>query len=79
MNRSGGERDLVEPEGVNAGSGDRPPEGDAAGLEVRSGGAPEKADEQSQPPPASELIGPPHADDEAPGSEPAGRLGPESP
>lgn len=41
------ERNLVEPEGVNAGSAKSTVEGDAPHGDVRSGGHPEQAEEQA--------------------------------
>jgi hypothetical protein len=67
------DQDLVEPEGVNAGSGGAGSDRRAARGDVVSGGSPERADEQSRPPPAAELLGPPQDDDEALGSEPVGQ------
>jgi hypothetical protein len=62
--------DLVEAEGVNAGSGDPEPTGPAG--DVLAGGRPESADEQARPAPAQTVLGPPDEDDESYGSEPIG-------
>ena len=44
-----GERDLIEPEGVNAGSADSAAEaGPAPDSDVRSGGHAERADDQAE-------------------------------
>ena len=69
----GADRDLVEPEGVNAASDqgirERPGGGDPV-----PGGAPERAEEQQRPEPSGHLLGSP-ADPDMPqayGSEPVG-------
>jgi hypothetical protein len=70
---TGGGRDLVEPEGVNAGSREMlrdEPGGEHGKRDVLSGGAPEK---MTQPPPPSELLGPPTEEDTAYGSEAVGQ------
>ncbi len=70
------ERDLVEPEGVNAGSDRamRDPGGGgdpAQGGDPVAGGDPAKAPEQEPPAPAEALVGQPDLDtDEAYGSLP---------
>lgn len=62
------DRDLVEPEGVNAGPRDG---GDGDPV---PGGAPERAEEQQRPRPVGEALGAPPQPDTAPvyGSEAAG-------
>jgi hypothetical protein len=70
-NGTGGGRDLVEPEGVNAGSREMLLDEPAADRDVLSGGTPDKL--LGQPPPPSELLGPPEDDDTAYGSEAVGR------
>lgn len=44
---TGNQRDLIEPEGVNAGSADSTVEGDEVHVDVRSGGHPEWAEQQA--------------------------------
>ena len=66
------ERDLVEPEGVNAGS-DEAMRDQPVGGDPVAGGAPERAEEQQRPEPAAGLLGPPYPDDsQAYGSEAVG-------
>lgn len=52
------ERDLVEPEGVNAGSDEAIRDDPAAGDPV-PGGAPERAAAQERPEPADQVLGAP--------------------
>lgn len=58
------ERDLIEPEGVNAGSGEAMRDTGGSGDPV-PGGDPARAEEQDRPEPAGELVGPPPDDDSA--------------
>jgi hypothetical protein len=70
--------ELVEPEGVNAGSADAEPRLVGTGVrlavarDVLSGGLPERAGAQSRPVPPAVLLGPPHEDDEPYGADAAG-------
>jgi hypothetical protein len=64
-----GEPNLVEPEGVNAGSADALRDEPGVERDVVSGAAPEK---MREPPPPSTLLGPPTDEDIAYGSEPVG-------
>jgi len=59
-------KDLVETEGVNAGSGDAERDREASGhppVEARTGDPPQQA------PPAERLIGPPEQEGRTPGQE----------
>jgi hypothetical protein len=62
-----GDHDLVEDEGVNAGSSTPEPAGPAG--DVLAGGEPGRAAEQGRPAPAETLLGPPGEDDVWYGSE----------
>lgn len=64
-----GKDDLVEPEGVNAGSGVSEDKSDTA-ADVTAGGSPERASEAlDQPPAATELLGAPGDQPGAPGQQ----------
>lgn len=67
------DRDLVEPEGINAGSDDAMRDAGGAGDPV-PGGLPERAEEQQRPEPADGVLGAPPDPDtsQAYGSEAAG-------